>query len=209
MCVICGISVHYTPHNAVNQQFLVYNTLIISFGNRFLWYFEEGRKEAEMTIVGSNIRSIRQARGLTQAQLGELIGKNQRTLSSWERGSRSPSPDEVRLLAQVLRVAPAEIIGHNDIADHEFEYIVTSDDMSPEIVSGDTLTVNSRIHPHDGDLVVVEVEKKNHASQIVRRLYKYGQMLSLLAVNPSIKPLNIDADQVTIKGKVTELRRTI
>lgn len=162
-----------------------------------------------MTIVGSNIRSIRQARGLTQAQLGKLIGKNQRTLSSWERGSRSPSPDEVRMLAQVLRVAPAEIIGHNDIADHEFEYIVTSDDMSPEVISGDTLTVNSRINPHDGDLVVLEVTSDPKHTQIVRRLYKYGKMLSLLAVNPSIKPMNVDADKITIKGKVTELRRSL
>lgn len=160
-----------------------------------------------MSVVGKNIKSIRLARGLFQAQLGEMIGVNQRTISGWERGVRNPSPEEVRMLAKVLRVAPAEIIGHNDIADHEFEYIVTSDDMSPEIANGDTLKVNTRMHPHDGDLVVVEVE--NHPAQLVRRLYQYGKMLSLLAVNPLIKPINIDVDKVKIKGKVTELRRSI
>lgn len=163
-----------------------------------------------MSVVGKNIKSIRLARGLFQAQLGEMIGVNQRTISGWERGVRNPSPEEVRQLAKVLRVAPAEIIGHNDIADHEFEYIVTSDDMSPEIASGDTLKVNTRMHPHDGDLVVVEVDTApDHRAQMVRRLYQYGKMLSLLAVNPAVKPINIDADKVDIKGKVTELRRSI
>lgn len=163
-----------------------------------------------MSIVGDNIRRIRSARGMLQVDLGEQIGKTQKAISSWERGSRNPSNDDVRALAKVLGVAPAEIIGHNDTDDSEFEMIVTSDDMSPEIKNGDTLTVNSARQPNDGDLVVIEMcDKKKQKEQLVRRLYKFGRMLSLLAVNPAIQPINADKDDINIKGTVTELRRKV
>lgn len=159
-----------------------------------------------MSIIGDNLKSIRTARGLYQHQLGNMIGKNQRTISSWEKGGRIPSSEEVRKLAKALRVSPAEIIGHLDIADNEFEFIVSNDDMSPEIKTGDTLTVNSSMQPQDGDLVIIENNKKQ---QLVRRLYQYGKMLSLIAINTSIKPINVDKDSITIKGKVTELKRKV
>lgn len=160
-----------------------------------------------MGIVGDNIRHIRMARNITQSDLGERIGKNQRTISNWERGFRHPSNDDVRKLAEILSVAPAEIIGHTEQNDDEYEYIVTTDDMYPDIKRGDTLKVHRSIQPDDGDLVVIEMTDKK--TQLVRRLYRLGRMLSLLAVNPSIKPINTDQDSVQIKGKVTELRRRV
>jgi len=157
-----------------------------------------------MSVVGDNIKRIRMARGILQGDLAERIGKNQRTISNWECGKRSPSPEDVRKLAQVLDVAPAEIIGHNEKADYEYEYIMSDDSMYPDIKQGDTLTVSKSAQPADGDLVVVEIAKNTNA---VRRLYKIGQMFSLLAVNPAIKPIHTNT--ATIKGKVTELRRKL
>ena len=163
-----------------------------------------------MSIVGDNIRRIRSARGMLQVDLGEQIGKTQKAISSWERGARNPSNDDVRALAKALGVAPAEIIGHNEMNDSEFELIVTSDDMSPEIKHGDTLTVNSARQPNDGDLVVIEIcDAAKQKEQLVRRLYRFGRMLSLLAVNPAVQPINADKDDIHIKGTVTELRRKV
>lgn len=163
-----------------------------------------------MSIVGDNIRRIRSARGIYQADLGEMIGKTQKAISAYERGVRNPSNDDVRLIAKALGVAPAEIIGHNDTDDYEFEYIVTSDDMSPEVKHGDTLTVSSARKPNDGDLVIVEVNNTaDHKTQLLRRLYSFGRMLSLLAVNPAVQPINADKDKVKIKGTVTEIRRKV
>ena len=162
-----------------------------------------------MSIVGDNLRRIRTARGMYQSDLGERIGKTQKAISAWERGARNPSNDDVRMLAKVLGVAPAEIIGHNDTDDNEFEYIVTTDDMSPEVKHGDTLRVSKARKPTDGDLVIVEVDDRDNKTQLVRRLYAFGKMLSLLAVNPAVQPINADRDRVTIKGTVTELRRKV
>lgn len=159
-----------------------------------------------MSEIGDNIKRFRTARGLYQWELGERIGKSQKAISSWECGFRSPTNADVRKMAVVLEVSPADIIGHNEVYDNEFEYIVTSDDMSPELISGDTLTVNSAIAPKDGDLVVVQ-DKKKH--EFVRRIYTLGKMAALMALKPSVRPINTSLDEITIKGKVTEIRRKV
>ena len=158
-----------------------------------------------MSVVGNNLRRVRLARNFTQQELADKINRNPRTISNWERGTRNPSNDELRELARILDVPPAELIGHNETADYIFQHIVTDDDMSPEIVKGDTLTINRAAYPEDGDLVIVETTDKKQ--QMVRRLYRLGRMLSLIAINPTIKPLTIDKEKIKIKGKVTELRR--
>ena len=159
-----------------------------------------------MGTIGENIKRIRIIRNLTQWELAELISKSQKTISSWECGFRYPQSKDVKRLAEILKVAPAEIIGHTEENDTEFEFIATTDDMSPDIQIGDTLTVDSTLQPNDGDLVVVQ-DKKKH--EFVRRIYKVGRFLSLMALNPQIKPITTDVDSITIRGKVTELRRKV
>lgn len=162
-----------------------------------------------MSIVGDNIRRIRKARGMYQRDLGAQIGRTQKAVSAWEKGIRQPSNDDIRAVAEALEVAPAEIIGHNETHDYEFEYIVTSDDMSPEVKHGDTLKVSKARQPKDGDLVIVEMEKQSGHRDMVRRVYQFGKMLSLLALNPAAPPINADKGDVKIKGTVTELRRKV
>ena len=38
-----------------------------------------------------NLKSLRKARGLTQKQLADLVGVDQRTVSAWENGVCEPS----------------------------------------------------------------------------------------------------------------------
>lgn len=160
-----------------------------------------------MSDIGNNIRRIRESRNMSQHLLAEMLGKNPRTISSWECGTRYPTGKDLRRVAEALDVAPVEIIGHAEKNDYEFEYIVTNDDMSPELQHGDTLTVNKAVEPKDGDLVVVSMHGRKN--ELVRRLYRIGQYMSLLALNPAIKPINTEADNVNIKGTVKEIRRKI
>lgn len=160
-----------------------------------------------MSVIGDNIRRIRENRNITQHELAEMVGKNPRTISSWECGTRNPSGKDLRRVADALEIAPAEIIGHAEKGDNVFEYIVTTDDMSPELQHGDTLTVNKSVKPKDGDLVIVSMQGRKN--DLVRRLYRIGHYLSLLAINPAIKPINTEADNIEIKGTVTEMRRKV
>ena len=40
--------------------------------------------------IGENIKSLRESRGLTQAQLGDAVGVSDKAVSTWESGKREP-----------------------------------------------------------------------------------------------------------------------
>lgn len=43
-----------------------------------------------MATFGENLKRIRKSKGLTQAELGELIGQTQACISKWENDERTP-----------------------------------------------------------------------------------------------------------------------
>ena len=56
-----------------------------------------------------NVRALRQARGLTQAELAELAGVNQATVSKAERGEMNITMDKIVALAAALNVEPVQL----------------------------------------------------------------------------------------------------
>lgn len=48
-------------------------------------------------------------RGLTQDELARLLGCPTRTVESWEKAQRNPSPDNLRRLARALRVTVEDL----------------------------------------------------------------------------------------------------
>lgn len=61
--------------------------------------------------LGERIRERRAARGLTQEQLGEKCDLHRTFIGSVERGERNLSILNLRLLAKVLRVEIADLLG--------------------------------------------------------------------------------------------------
>ena len=49
-------------------------------------------------IAGGEIAQVRKDLGMTQAQLGQLMGVHPLTVSKWERGILKPSPHQQALL---------------------------------------------------------------------------------------------------------------
>ena len=49
------------------------------------------------------LTAMRQSLGLTQAQLGQLVGRDKLTISRWECGSISPSPQALRKIYALAR----------------------------------------------------------------------------------------------------------
>lgn len=67
------------------------------------------------TILARNIREARDARGLTQRQLGALVNDmDGMTVSRWERGRVTPSLENMTALANALGVDVAWLY-----TDHE------------------------------------------------------------------------------------------
>ncbi len=54
------------------------------------------------------LRARRVASGLTQEQLAQHIGVSQGAVAGWERGTRTPTPGRLRLIARTLEVP----VGH-------------------------------------------------------------------------------------------------
>ena len=157
-------------------------------------------------IVGNNIRKVRMARNMTQTDLAELIGRNQRTISNWEKGTRDAGSENIRLIADVLKVAPSELIGHNNApSDNIFQVIVKDNDMSPEIQNGDTLTVSSSAKVKDGDIVIIKTGEET----ICRRIYTHSGLATFLALDPSIGMTVMENSEYEILGRVIEIRRTL
>jgi transcriptional regulator with XRE-family HTH domain len=64
-----------------------------------------------LPMIGPRLKSARNASGLTQAALANLIGTSQSYIAQMEADGREPSMGRVRGLAQALNVAPGYLIG--------------------------------------------------------------------------------------------------
>lgn len=53
---------------------------------------------------GKNIRRSRQAMGLTQTQLAELVGVRQSSVAKWERGINTPRDHQKVAIASALHI---------------------------------------------------------------------------------------------------------
>ncbi|WP_298625464.1 helix-turn-helix transcriptional regulator [uncultured Senegalimassilia sp.] len=63
--------------------------------------------------TGARVRSLRKRRGLTQAELGKLVGSSQRVISSWETGETTLSLPDAVDLCNVLNCTLDELAGRN------------------------------------------------------------------------------------------------
>lgn len=64
-----------------------------------------------INVIGENIKQVRKKHGLTQAQFGEIIGKSQSTIYSYENGSVIPSFEVLNTLSQLFNVSIGHLMG--------------------------------------------------------------------------------------------------
>ena len=60
--------------------------------------------------IGSNIRSLREERGLTQEQVADSIGITFQAVSSWERDEYKPDIDKIIKLAELFDVSVSSLV---------------------------------------------------------------------------------------------------
>ncbi len=60
--------------------------------------------------LGSRLRSIRKTRGLTQAQLGAMVGLSGDRIQKYENGTRKPKDEMLKKIAKDLGVSPLAIV---------------------------------------------------------------------------------------------------
>jgi len=72
---------------------------------RFLDRVQVMAMKTPTTPTPGFIRTLREALGLTQQQLGERVGVDKLTVYRWERGMMKPSPAAVKAIERVRRDA--------------------------------------------------------------------------------------------------------
>lgn len=60
--------------------------------------------------IGKNIKSLRESRGLTQDELGKIIGVSGKTVSSWELETKTPRMGALQSLADFFQIKKSDII---------------------------------------------------------------------------------------------------
>lgn len=62
--------------------------------------------------IGKNIKRLRQNKGLTQEQLGEILGITGQAVSKWENGSALPDLPALPTLAEYFGITIDELMGY-------------------------------------------------------------------------------------------------
>ena len=78
--------------------------------------------------IGENIKSLRESRGLTQAQLGDAVGVSDKAVSTWESGKREPRMGAVEKLAAFFGLDKSELLFG---AGYEKTAALAGDGLSP------------------------------------------------------------------------------
>ena len=106
---IKGPDDEHTPEETVDKT-IEPDALRIISQNCSMEYIKRLRESADTDIfstayrVGSRIRLIRKAKGLTQAELGEKVGLTADRVQKYENGIRKPKPELIQEFATALGV---------------------------------------------------------------------------------------------------------
>lgn len=65
-------------------------------------------------ILGANVRALRIRKKLTQEQLADLCDLHRTYIGAIERGNRNVSLKNIVIIAQALKVDPAELLSYNN-----------------------------------------------------------------------------------------------
>ncbi len=85
-------------------------------------------------ILGDNITKLRNKRGISQEQLGDIVGVSRQTVSLWELGTVVPKASRIVKICEALHAAPEELF--NSSSDDSLEntnLVIEMDDIKKKI----------------------------------------------------------------------------
>ena len=78
-----------------------------------------GQQKGVEFMIGEQIAIFRRQKGLTQEQLGDMLGVSNRTVSKWEAGASLPGADMIPDIAGALGVSLDALFGVHTAPDRE------------------------------------------------------------------------------------------
>ena len=71
-------------------------------------------------LIGERIKKKRIELGISQQELGDLVGVSKVSICGYEKGNRTPTVDTFILLTEVLKTTPEYLLGHDVNVVEEF-----------------------------------------------------------------------------------------
>ena len=65
-------------------------------------------------MIGTRIKELRTERGLSQRELGKLIGVSQKAIDYWERGVNEPKSSYIVIIADYFDVSADYLLGRKE-----------------------------------------------------------------------------------------------
>ena len=77
-------------------------------------------------MIGKRIRELRMEKGLSQQELGDLLGVSKVSICGYEKGLRIPTMENFLQLIDILELTPDYLLGRdiNCVSDDNKDYIV-------------------------------------------------------------------------------------
>lgn len=75
----------------------------------------------DLTKIGRFIAELRKEMGITQEQLGDMIGVTNKTVSRWETGTYLPPADALMRLSALFKVSINELLSGQRLAAEEYQ----------------------------------------------------------------------------------------
>ena len=94
--------------------------------------------------IGSNIRSIRKQKGLTQKQLGEILGVSQAAVGQFENNKSVPQVKTLEKIANALGVPTSQLLGEDYMIDDGFMFIFDDENDVKETKVGKFVVPSKR-----------------------------------------------------------------
>lgn len=81
-----------------------------------------------------NLRFLRTQRKMTQTDLGDMLGKRKSTISCYELGTRHPSNDDLRVIANIFHVSTERLLNEDLSVVNDLDVELMADHIRAELV---------------------------------------------------------------------------
>lgn len=87
-------------------------------------------------LIGERIRKARLEKGLSQEELGKIIDVSKVSICGYEKGTRTPTLENLMQLLEVLDMTPDDVLGyeHKIIAENDENYVMYMAKEDMEII---------------------------------------------------------------------------
>lgn len=135
--------------------------------------------------IGDTIKKYRKLKGLTQKELGEKIGRTQRTIQAYEKNEVIPPLTIIENLANILGAEKSDLISGNSL-DEKLENIKNMPTYDKSDIEDFAKQLNI-------DYLNLNPEGKNNIADIyVARSNMYQKMIDLTETDKYIYDFNMD-----------------